>query len=273
MINDERRATLGPLLENIYTRFNKPEYIHPDPLELVRRYQDSADQEIAGLIAAVFALGRVAGILKAGEQVLGRFEHLREDLLGIDDAELQRRCGGFLYRFFAEDDLYHLLAGIRDVLELEGSLHAAYLRADHAAAKLGLGRSERALEALSGFVQSIRAQRPIAGIMLSDPAKASASKRLHLYLRWMVRRDEVDPGPWTGVPAYSLIVPMDTHMHRIGVELGVISRKQANVKAAIEVTEAFRRVCPNDPVKFDFSLTRFGIHPELSKKSVIQAAA
>jgi len=86
---------------------------------------------------------------------------------------------------------------------------------------------------------------------------------MHLYLRWMARRDSVDPGPWGGVPAAKLVVPLDTHMHRVALRLGLTRRKQPNGATAVEITRAFRRVVPDDPVKYDFALTRPGIRREL----------
>ena len=95
----------------------------------------------------------------------------------------------------------------------------------------------------------------------------SACKRLFLFLRWMVRCDQVDPGPWKGVPAHRLIIPMDTHMHRISRLLGLTERKQADLKCALEVTRFFRNLVPEDPVKYDFALTRPGIRAPLDGRT------
>ncbi len=97
-------------------------------------------------------------------------------------------------------------------------------------------------------------------MLLPSPGKGSACKRLNLFLRWMVRSDDVDPGGWSGVDAGKLIVPLDTHMHRMGLEVGLTRRKQADMQAALEVTRAFRTIAPEDPVRYDFALTRLGIH-------------
>ena len=100
--------------------------------------------------------------------------------------------------------------------------------------------------------------------LLPSPVAGSACKRLNLFLRWMVRRDEVDPGGWDHVPPSKLIVPLDIHMHRISLQLGLTGRKQANLKAACEITNAFRAIEPDDPVRYDFSLTRLGIRDDLT---------
>ena len=88
----------------------------------------------------------------------------------------------------------------------------------------------------------------------------SAFKRLNLFLRWMIRDDRVDPGGWKGITASKLIIPLDTHMHRISLHLGLTERKQADMKTAVEVTESFKNIEKKDPIRYDFSLTRIGIN-------------
>ena len=88
----------------------------------------------------------------------------------------------------------------------------------------------------------------------------SAFKRLNLFLRWMIRDDDVDPGGWKGIPASKLIIPLDTHMHRISLSLGLTGRKQADMKTAVEITGSFKKIEKNDPIRYDFALTRIGIN-------------
>ena len=105
--------------------------------------------------------------------------------------------------------------------------------------------------------------------LLPDPDRGSACKRLHLFLKWMVRVDAVDPGGWTVLPPSALVVPVDTHMHRIGLALGLTERGQADIRTALEMTEAFSLVRPDDPVRYDFALTRFGIRPDLDMEALL----
>jgi uncharacterized protein (TIGR02757 family) len=100
------------------------------------------------------------------------------------------------------------------------------------------------------------------GHLLPDPGKGSACKRLHLFLRWMVRRDAVDPGGWEPSLAGKLLVPLDVHMHRICLALGATRRKSADLRAAVEATRAFRRIRPDDPARYDFALARLGMDGE-----------
>ena len=89
-------------------------------------------------------------------------------------------------------------------------------------------------------------------------------------MRWMVRDDEVDPGGWHLVPVSKLVVPLDTHMHRIGLMLNLTGRKQADMRAAMEITAAFRSMAPEDPVRYDFVLTRFGIRNDLDTEALLK---
>ena len=86
---------------------------------------------------------------------------------------------------------------------------------------------------------------------------------MNLFLRWMVRKDDVDPGGWQGITLSKLIVPLDTHMHKIGLKLGFTKSRQANMRTALEITSGFRQFAPDDPVKYDFVLTRFGIRSDM----------
>lgn len=125
--------------------------------------------------------------------------------------------------------------------------------------------ADRFVAALEGLAGS-RWSRPLGkpawrDNLLPRPSRGSACKRLFLYLRWMVRKDSVDPGGWTRVSPSRLVVPLDTHMGSACRRLGLVIRKTDDLKAALEATESFRRLRPDDPVRYDFALTRPGIHP------------
>ena len=108
--------------------------------------------------------------------------------------------------------------------------------------------------------------------LLPSPSAGSACKRLNLFLRWMVRQDNVDPGGWDSVSPAKLIIPLDTHMHRIGRRLGLTPRRQADLRTAIEITEGFRGICPSDPVRYDFALTRLGIRRDEGVEDFLSGA-
>ncbi len=247
-------AKLSPFLESHYRLYNRKSYISPDPLELVYEYDTPADREIAGLIASSLALGRVKSIIDTARSVLKALPGPARALRDSSERELRKRFAGFRYRFFSEDDLSGLLLGIGGVLRQFGSLKSCFLdNLDPA--------HETTVPALTSFVRSIYDAAGGRLKMLPDPSRGSACKRLHLFLRWMIRNDDVDPGVWAGIKPSFLIVPMDVHMHRISKAFGMTARHQADLKAALEVTSLFRAIRPDDPVRYDFCLTRMGIHP------------
>jgi len=243
-------------IEALYARLHRRRYVHPDPLELVYRYRDPRDREIVGLLAALLAYGRVGQILRSVEEVLRRVgPQPRRFVRESTPAVMRRKLAGFRHRFAGGEQVAALLGGVRDVLGEYGSLRACFLD--------GLKPSDRTvLWALGRFVGALkRTVGGACGHLLAEPAGPSGCKRYHLYLRWMVRCDEVDPGGWEAVGAHRLIVPLDTHMHRTATALGATRRRAPDRRAALEVTQAFRRLAPDDPVRYDFALTRLGIHP------------
>ncbi len=246
-------------LEECYRCYNRREYVHPDPLEFLYPYSDPIDREVVALISSSMAYGRVEQILKSVAWVLGNMTDApRRFLMETDRQEMELIFSGFKHRFTTDHDLVLLLSGVAGVIKKYGSLYKAFLT--------GYSPSHDSfLPALSTFVETLSWEAgDWPAFLLPHPAKGGACKRLHLFLRWMVRRDDVDPGGWKDLPASKLIVPLDTHMHRISQFLGFTRYKQAHLKAALDVTHAFAQICPQDPVKYDFVLTRWGIRPDMT---------
>jgi uncharacterized protein (TIGR02757 family) len=240
-------------LEELYRTWNRREFVHPDPLEFVLRFQDPADQEVAGLIASGLAYGRVGHILKSLEKIFDVLKHPSADLDAMSRGDLLEVFGSFRHRWTTGEELVNLLRGMTILREEHGTLENCFLK--------GAGEEDHdVIPALVSFVAKLRlASGRRESSMVACPSMGSACKRMFLYLRWMVRRDEVDPGPWTRISPARLIVPLDVHMHRVSRQLGLTSRRQADLKSAREVTGFFRELVPEDPVRYDFSLTRPGI--------------
>jgi uncharacterized protein (TIGR02757 family) len=257
MTSDSRGplSALAKGLEAHYKAYNRRQYVHPDPLEFLYRQRDPVDQEITGLIAACLAYGRVNQILASETQVLDVMESPRAFLERTPAEGISRMFGWFTHRFTTGRELSSLLVGIKRAVQSWGSLEKLFRSgADR--------RDETILPALARFVGELRSHAGNAlPSLLPSPADGSACKRLNLFLRWMARKDAVDPGPWKSVQPSMLIAPLDTHMHRIARGLGLTTRKQADMKTALEITARFREIRPEDPVRYDFSLTRLGINP------------
>lgn len=247
-------------LEALYTLYNRRCYVHPDPLEFLYPHHDPRDREIVALIASSLAYGKVAQILKSVSAALERMENAPCLYLSNSTLEtMQADFAGFKHRFTPGADLSLLLWSAAKMIRKHGSLHACFLAGYRE-------KDETILPALATFVETLHREFCCSWTgFLPSPAKGSACKRLNLFLRWLVREDEVDPGGWGGIPPSKLLVPLDTHMHRISLKLGLTRRRQADLRAALEITEAFRRLSPEDPVRYDFVLTRFGIRTDLDE--------
>lgn len=241
-------------LEKLYRRYNKREYVHPDPLEFLYAYPDIRDREIAGLVASSLAYGRVAQILKSVERILsGMSPSPRAFVEGVSDRTVARAFAGFKHRFSTEEHIGALLKGARKVVREYGSLNECFAAA--------VDRSDATVvPALEKFVEAFEC---CGNFLLPRPSDGSGCKRLNLFLRWMVRTDAVDPGGWTGVSPSKLVVPLDTHMANIGRTLGFTKRISTGMGMALDITESFRRLSPDDPVRYDFALTRFGIRSDM----------
>jgi len=248
------KAPTKAALERLYRKYNRRALVHPDPLEFLYGFEDLRDREVAGMVAASLAYGRVAQILKsvgAVLEVLG--PNPAQSLLSVKPRILSESLCGFVHRFATGAKVCALLSGIRRVLERYDSIQACFLM--HRRPK-----ENSVVTALGGLVEEIMTGAgEDAGHLLPLPARGSACKRLHLLLRWMVRKDAIDPGGWDQVSPSELIVPLDTHMHRVGRLCGFTRRNTGDLRTAMEITDGFRRFCPEDPVRYDFALTRVGM--------------
>jgi uncharacterized protein (TIGR02757 family) len=241
-------------LERLYRKYNRRSLVHPDPLEFLYVYENLPDREVAGMVAAALAYGRVAQIIKSVGAVLAVLGPApAKTLLSAAPETIADRLCGFVHRFATGDKVCFLLAGIRQVLNRHGTLQNCFC------AHRGDDR-QTVRPGLTGLVHEVLAGAGAGpGHLLALPWRNSACKRLHLFLRWMVRKDAVDPGGWDRISPAALIVPLDVHMHRVGRLMGFTDRNGADLKTALEITEGFRRFCPEDPVRYDFALTRVGM--------------
>lgn len=241
-------------LDQLYDRFNDRRFVAPDPLASLFRYPDVRDREIAGLLAAGLAYGNVKSISTSVERLLARIgPSPRAFVEGTRPAAMAKRIGEFRHRWTTAAEVANLLGAVRVVAARHGSLGEA-LRAQIAAGDADI---QPALARWHGELCVAKLER--ANSLLADPAKNSASKRTHLFLRWMVRCDAVDPGGWAIAPRL-LLMPVDVHVHRMGRVLGFTRRRAADLRTVREITAGFRGFAPEDPVKFDFALTRLPLH-------------
>ena len=263
MTNDSapRLLSLRYALDTLYRRYNRRELIEPDPLQFVYRYSDPADMEIAGLLAAVLAYGRVAQIEKSLDRLLGKMGKSPAAFVRGFDKTGRKELQDFRHRFNTGDDISDLCELLKKALDDSGSLEQYFLRGYRA-------EDANIIGALSDFCdwllqQHARTNNGRVGrglkYLISNPAAGSAAKRLNLFLRWMVRDDDIDTGLWKRIDKAKLLVPMDVHMSRISRVLNLHNRKNISIKTAVEVTNGFAEIEPADPVKYDFALCRIGM--------------
>jgi uncharacterized protein (TIGR02757 family) len=254
------------MLEDLYRLYNSRRWVHPDPLEFLYRYENPEDREVVGFIASSLAYGRVAQILVSVDRVLNALGRRPSRFLDQSlPKHLISRFNAFVHRFTTGEDLASMLVGLKRVRERFGSLQNCFLS--------GYSRSDdTVVPALKLLISEIGVTSNglcSRNSLLSPPDKGSACKRHHLFLRWMVRRDSVDPGDWDAVSPSKLIVPLDTHMYRICSSWGFTKRKAPGGATAYEITRAFREITPGDPVRYDFAITRLGIRKDLDTQSLL----
>jgi len=253
-------ALLGERLEAL-RRTWRSRRLDSDPLVFAHRYPDPADREVVAFLAASLAFGRVASIQASMEKVLSVLARSPAAFLDEwDERNLPALCA-FRHRWVSGKDVEELLRMVKRARRAHGSLGALFAKGDEEEKKdfvPALSSFHRNLHALSP-----RSRNPSRGLkfLLPSPESGSACKRSHLFLRWMIRTEGFDLGLWKGgrfTPA-RLLLPMDVHLHRISRRVGLTRRKTADLAAAREATGWLRRLKPEDPVAYDWPLSRLGI--------------
>jgi uncharacterized protein (TIGR02757 family) len=254
-------------LEELSRRYDR-RFLDSDPVGIVRRFDDPEDRELVGLIAAGLAYGRVASIRSSLENLLGRLGTRPSRFVASFDAARDAAVfDGFVHRFTRGRDVALLLHLVRQVRESAGSLESFFLAGDVDPGTPTLGP---ALDSFGARLFALDA-RPFvsdghvphgdgARWLLPLPVGGSACKRSCLFLRWMVRPDDgVDCGVWSRISPSRLVLPLDTHLLRVVRALGWTQRKSSGWPMALEATARLRALDPEDPIRFDFALSRLGI--------------
>jgi len=261
------RLPLGDYLNDLAGRYG-PGYLHTDPIIEVRNFTRPEDREVAAFLAAGLAFGRVDTILTHLRDLWPRLDHAPARTVDAWTAADARRLRGFTHRWVRGRDLARVLDALGRARRRHGSLRALFLDGyDPRAADLSESLA-RFVAALRGDLRTERSRRPVGegdlppGVrtFFADPKNGGACKRLNLFLRWMVRPDDgIDLGLWAPVRPDQLVIPLDTHVSRLSRYLGLSRRRTADWKMAAEVTEGLRALDPQDPVRYDFALSRLGI--------------
>lgn len=257
----DRNLMIKDILERLYAKYNHRSLIKPDPLQFIYNYSDRKDMEIAGLLSANLAYGRVEQIQNSLTRLFGLIGESPYKLVMHFNDGGREKLQGFKHRFNTGNDIADLLDLLKIILKEYGGIEQYFLQ--------GFDDShENVIPALSAFCDSLlkihssehkgKINRGLEYLLVS-PSRGSACKRMNLYLRWMIRSDEVDAGIWNSIDKSKLIVPIDVHMGRLCRFLGFHSNNTISLKTAIQVTKHFAEIEPSDPAKYDFALSRIGI--------------
>ncbi|HET55053.1 MAG TPA: TIGR02757 family protein [Ignavibacteria bacterium] len=256
---NKKEKLLKQKLDYHYKYFDYSQ-ISPDPLEFLHRYTDYYDIEISGLLSSVFAYGNVRQINstlnKLHTIMEGKPYEFVQNYNPKKDDKLFRKI---VHRFYSSEDIVSLFNAIHRIYINYGSLKRLFLLYYFSEEE----HLKNAIHFYSRNMIDIIAdhKEPSRGVvfMFPDPFKGSACKRTNLFLRWMVRKDELDLGLWTEIPTEKLVIPVDTHIARICKELKLTKHKNVSWKMAEEITENLKIFDAKDPVKYDFAICHIGM--------------
>lgn len=257
------KGLLKERLEMLYESFNAPDSAS-DPIQIVRRFTDPADQEVVAFCSAALAFGRVSSVLQSIERLLALMgTHPAAYVRHFDPEREGPRFADLVHRWIRGRDLVALVWILRQMLERCGSIEGFFLEGfdaaapDLAAALDSFSRRALALDLKRAYGKLPK--RPGVCYFFPRPSTGSACKRLNLFLRWMIRTDRLDVGVWTRVPASMLVVPLDTHVIRVGRCLQLTRYTSPGWRMAQDITASLRALDPADPVRYDFAICHLGM--------------
>jgi uncharacterized protein (TIGR02757 family) len=245
-------------LENHYRAFDKSQ-ISPDPLELLHKFKGGLDIEAVGLISSIFAYGNIKQIISSQGKIMSVIGNSPHDFILNFDHKDEKKIKLITHRFYMGDDTVWLFKALKHIYREHGSIKDYFLRFHD-------GNAKNLKNAIEGFSQSTidylsKKDVLTQGLrfMFPLPSVGSACKRMNLFLRWMVRKDELDFGLWNEISPAKLVIPVDTHIARICKELKLTQLKNVSWKMAEEITDNLRKFDADDPVKYDFAICHIGM--------------
>lgn len=250
------RDELKEYLEEKVIFYNQPTFIAEDPISIPHLFTKKEDIEIAGFLSATLAWGQRVTIINKSRELLKRMENSPFDFVSNASENETGTLSSFVHRTFQGEDCIYFLHALQQIYKNKGGLETAFTT--------GYLYNQSIKEAIHhfrelffGFEHLNRTRKHIP-----DPVTGSAAKRLNMYLRWMVRKDNkgVDFGIWKNINPAHLMCPLDLHSGRVARQLGLLTRKQDDWQAVEELTANLRTFDAADPVKYDFALFGSGIN-------------
>ncbi|WP_294141087.1 TIGR02757 family protein [uncultured Sanguibacteroides sp.] len=246
-------SALKQLLDEKYVEYCRSDFfIETDPIQIPKLFEEKEDIEIAGFMAATLAWGQRPVIIKKCRELIKRLDYAPHDFV-LHAAESDYSClKGFKHRTFNDYDCIYFFKSLSRIYKNYGGLEGLFSRAYQ--------QHQDMFEVLAEW-HTIFTALPAENRVLrhiADVEKGSAAKRINMFLRWMVRRDEIDFGLWKKIPASALLIPLDLHTGNISRQLGLLTRKQNDRQAVLELTCRLREFDPVDPIRYDFALFGLG---------------
>ncbi|MEN9638753.1 MAG: hypothetical protein RLZZ262_621 [Bacteroidota bacterium] len=259
MRNRISRSDLQEFMDEQVERFNHPSFIEHDPISIPHRFDLKEDIEIAGFFAATLAWGNRKSIIKSGTTIMDLMDDAPYDYVLHAQKRDLKKLSGFVHRTFNGEDLTQFVLSLRHIYSACGGMETLFAKGFDVNAAQGIAIFRNA------FFEIAHTSRTTKHV--SDPTSGSAAKRLHMFLRWMVRRDKrgVDFGIWKSISPSALSIPLDVHSGNIARQLSLLKRKQNDAKAVEELDAELRKLDPNDPVKYDFALFGLGVSGDWKK--------
>ncbi|MBI1341949.1 MAG: TIGR02757 family protein [Terrimonas sp.] len=267
---NERDIRLQSLLEEKVRAYNRVSFIEKDPVSIPHLFSRKQDIEIAGFFAAIFAWGARPTIINKSKELMHLMDgHPYQFITQHQEKDLKKVLH-FKHRTFNSTDLLYFISFLQQHFRIHDSLESAFTN--------WMSAKDKNIEtALNGFYQYFFSLDDVPARTrkhIASPGKGSTCKRLNMFLRWMVRKDNkgVDFGIWKNIQPSQLICPIDLHVARVARSLGLIRREQTDWQTALELTAGLRKLDPVDPVKYDFALFGMGaLEPGFirSKKEIL----
>jgi uncharacterized protein (TIGR02757 family) len=266
------RQELRIFLDRKVAEYNRPSFITDDPVSIPHRFTQKQDIEIAGFFTAIFSWGNRKTIIGKTQELMQLMDQAPYQFVRSHTDNDLKRLLGFKHRTFNATDLLYFIAFFHHHYARYDSLEDAFLlpweqRGAVAGGTSGAGSSTdpydpaSALSAFHHYFFSLEDVPPRTRKHIASPEKHSSCKRINMFLRWMVRKDDqgVDFGLWSRIPVSRLICPLDVHVARVARRFGLLTRERSDWLAAVELTENLALLDKNDPSKYDFALFSLGV--------------
>lgn len=251
------QTDLKTYLDELVDRYNRPFFIEEDPISIPHRFSRREDIEIAGFWVAMLAWGRRRTIIDKATDLLERMENRPYEFITQHEEADRKAFLDFKHRTFQPTDTLYFLEFLQQHYRQHESLETAFTGGN----PLEDADTGKALQRFHRYFFSLPYAPQRTRKHVATPERGSSCKRLNMFLRWMVRRDErgVDFGLWKQIQPSQLLMPLDVHVGRVARRLGLLKRKASDWKAALELSEAVRRLDPEDPTRYDFALFGLGV--------------